>query len=415
MRRPSATTVYYGLEFTLSLPAYVVVAVYLVREVGLSPLQLILVGTVMEAAVFLFEIPTGAFADLFGRKRSLIVGIVLQGVAYTIVGLVPEFVPILLAWALWGFARTFESGAYEAWITDEVGADRVGPVFMRGERISYLGAIIGIAGSVALALYDLQLPVIVGGLVVIAAGLACIPLMPETAFRPRPRSQAHTIHDLVATVKAGATYTRRQPLLLIILAITVFAAASSEAFDRLWEAHFIRDVGLPKVGSLDSVVWFGIIGVAALALGFIATTVLIRHLQNAPPQTLARTLLAFTGVMAAGQIIFGLAGGLGVAIAAYLVTRAMRYLVYPVYMTWLNQQITDSSVRATVISMAGQADAIGETAGGPGLGAIGNVWGIRAALVAGGALLVPAIGLYGRALRHGGREPELEELPVATS
>ena len=80
-------------------------------------------------------------------------------------------------------------------------------------------------------------------------------------------------------------------------------------------------------------------------------------------------------------------------------------------MTWLNQQITDSSVRATVISITGQADAIGQAAGGPALGAIGNVWGIRAALVAGAPVLAPALGLYGRALRHGGAEPELEDLP----
>jgi hypothetical protein len=81
-------------------------------------------------------------------------------------------------------------------------------------------------------------------------------------------------------------------------------------------------------------------------------------------------------------------------------------------MIWLNQQITDSSVRATVISISGQADAIGQAAGGPALGAIGNAWGIRAALTAGALVLLPALGFYGRALRHGGREPELEALPT---
>jgi hypothetical protein len=34
-------------------------------------LQLILVGRVREAAVFLFEVPTGAFADAYGRHRSI--------------------------------------------------------------------------------------------------------------------------------------------------------------------------------------------------------------------------------------------------------------------------------------------------------------------------------------------------------
>ncbi len=82
-------------------------------------------------------------------------------------------------------------------------------------------------------------------------------------------------------------------------------------------------------------------------------------------------------------------------------------------MTWLNQHITDSSVRSTVLSISGQSDAIGQVAGGPVLGGVGNLFGLRAALLAGGALLVPALGLYTRAIRHGGREPELEALPQA--
>ena len=83
----------------------------------------------------------------------------------------------------------------------------------------------------------------------------------------------------------------------------------------------------------------------------------------------------------------------------------------PLWSIWLNQQITDSSVRATVLSITGQADAVGQAAGGPVLGAIGNVWGIRAALATGALVLTPALGLYARALRHGGHEPELDSLP----
>jgi DHA3 family tetracycline resistance protein-like MFS transporter len=61
--------------------------------------------------------------------------------------------------------------------------------------------------------------------------------------------------------------------------------------------------------------------------------------------------------------------------------------------------------------MTGQSDAIGQVLGGPGVGAIGTAASLRAALLAGGALLLPALALYGRAVRHGGHEPELEALP----
>ena len=65
-----------------------------------------------------------------------------------------------------------------------------------------------------------------------------------------------------------------------------------------------------------------------------------------------------------------------------------------------------------MISISGQADAIGQSAGGPVLGVIGNAFGIRAALVAASLVLTPALGLYARAMRHGGKEPELDELPA---
>jgi MFS transporter, DHA3 family, tetracycline resistance protein len=70
-------------------------------------------------------------------------------------------------------------------------------------------------------------------------------------------------------------------------------------------------------------------------------------------------------------------------------------------------------VRATVMSITNQADAVGQWTGGPAIGAIGNAFGIRAALVTGAFLLSPAIALYGRALRHGGQEPELEGVAEA--
>jgi DHA3 family tetracycline resistance protein-like MFS transporter len=58
--------------------------------------------------------------------------------------------------------------------------------------------------------------------------------------------------------------------------------------------------------------------------------------------------------------------------------------------------------------MGGQANALGQIAGGPVIGAVGTLAGIRAALAVAGLILSPALALYGRALRHGG-DPAPEE------
>ena len=90
---------------------------------------------------------------------------------------------LLVASALSGLAFTFESGAYEAWITDEVGAEHVGPIFMRGARASYARRIGGILVAVGLAAWlGLRAAVVAGGLAALAIAVAGVLVMPETGF-----------------------------------------------------------------------------------------------------------------------------------------------------------------------------------------------------------------------------------------
>jgi DHA3 family tetracycline resistance protein-like MFS transporter len=413
VKRLPATTVNYALVVAFSFSPFVVLAVYFVRVVHMTPLQLVLTGTVMEVAIFLFEVPTGALADTYGRRLSLIVACLVQGTAVVIVGLVPNFWVIAAAWALWGFGYTFQSGAWQAWLADEIGVERLGGVLMRATRLGYASGIVGLLVGVAIATWSLRVAVVFGGVVTILAGLACIVVMPETGWTRKPvEERASPARELALTAGAGARFVRAQPLVLLLIGATLFAGASSEAFDRLWEAHFIRDVGLPAVGGLEPIVWFGIFGVLVSVVGFVASTVLVERFEHASSPALARALLWMTAALSAAALAFALARSLAVALCALLVAQAMRSLLSPITMTWLNRQITDSRVRATVISIVGQSDAVGEAAGGPALGGIGNVFGIRAALATGALVLTPAIALYGRAVGHRGHEPELEALPT---
>ena len=416
MRRPSATAVYYGLEFLLSMPTWVVVSLYLVRELDLSPLELVLMGTAMEAAVFLFEVPTGVVADTYGRKLSLIVGFLGTGAAWLLVGVASTPWVIVALWAVLGISYTFTSGAYQAWITDEVGVERVPQVFLRGARFSYVGALLGLVLSVLIGTQSLQAAVVAGGAVSIACAVGCIFLMPETGFRKRPREEREgAFGELRTTALAGGRFVRAQPVLLMLLGIAFFIGTASEAFDRLKEAHFLREIGLPSVGELDPVVWFGAFAAVSMLFGFFAVGLLLRRFERSGTEGIARLLFAFTAMLAAAQLAFALTGAALVAVVSLLVSLLARQLIFPLWDTWVNQQITDSSVRATVNSISGQADAIGQAAGGPVLGLVGNRWGTGPALGLGALLLTPALALYARAIRHRGREPELEDLPAGAA
>src|SRR5512132_200534 len=413
VKRPDATRVFYGMEFfdTLGMQAaFTVFAVYLVQDIGVNALQLVLLGTVSEIAIFLFEVPTGVVADTYSRRLSIIVGMILAGLSLIVVGLAAVYWVIVVAAIVRGIAGTFMSGAWEAWITDEHGVDGIGRVFLRGTQFSYLGAIVGSGLGVAIATQHLGAGIVFGGVVSVLTGIACIFVMPEHGFVRRPvEERTSPLKAMTTTAVTGGKLVRGHNILLLIVGITFFAGAASEGLDRLWEAHLIRDVGLPELFGLDPVVWFGVFNIAGLVAGIVITSFLVPRFEFADNSKLARTLLGLTIVLSVSVVIFGLAASFAVAAIAYLVARLARRLKDPLYTTWLNKNVENSSVRATVNSIASQADAIGEVAGGPAIGVVGTVASLRSALVATGLLLTPTIALFLRALRHGGREPELEE------
>ena len=79
----------------------ILAAVYRMEEAGLNPLELLLVGTVLEASVFLFEIPTGIVADVYSRRASIVIGFLLIGAGYIVEGVLPTFATIVFAQVLW--------------------------------------------------------------------------------------------------------------------------------------------------------------------------------------------------------------------------------------------------------------------------------------------------------------------------
>ena len=395
------------------MPTWIVVSVYVVRDLHLSPLQLVLMGTAMEAAVFLCEVPTGVIADTYSRKLSLAIGFLGMGAAWAAVGLVSSPTAVIALWAAWGVSYTFTSGAYQAWLADEIGVESLGPALLRGARIGFVGTLLGLVALVALSTVSLQASVVAGGMLTFACGVLVAAFMPEEGFTRKPRAErGRPWAELAQTASAGARFVRARTLLVLLVVSELFAGMSSEAYDRLRDAHVLRDVGLPHAPSLGATMWFGAAGAVATVFGFFAVGVLIRRVEHRSTREVARVLVALLAVVFAAELVFARVGAFGVALVAILVVSLARSLLAPVYMTWLNQQITDSSVRATVISIAGQADAVGQAAGGPAIGAIGNAFGLRAALTAGALVLLPAVGFYGRALKHDGREPELEALPA---
>lgn len=374
---------------------YTVLAVYYVTAAGLDPLQLVLVGTVLEAAYLLFEVPTGVIADVYSRRLPIVLGYLVIGVAFVLEGSVAIFGVILLAEVIRAAGEACLSGATQAWLADEVGEERIGPLFVRGAQLHRIFGLLGIGASVGLASIALTLPIVLGGALSIGLAVLLVIVMPERGFRPVERTGSGS--GLFRTAAEGVRQLRQRPLLLVFLAFAAAVGASSEGFDRLWEAHFLASFVFPDLGALEPVVWFGILEAGALLLGILAVQALTR-LDLTDDRVLARWGLLAHGGWLVAVCVFGLATEFWLAVLAFWSARVMKSVGGPLTGTWITRSIP-SQVRATILSTLGQGDALGQMVGGPGIGAIGTWHSLRAAMVATGVLHAPALLLLTRARR----------------
>ena len=262
MRNFGAYPIYLLLSGTLSLGnsmLWAVETVYLVKAVGLNPVQIVLVGTVLLSVHFIFQTPTGILADMYSRRMAVVVGLFVLGAGHIIEGAQASYLAVLAGTVIGAFGYTIVSGADAAWIADELGTERVGNAYLRAAQLGALAGLPGIALGAMLGSMRLNVPIVLSGCVFIALGLVLLLVMPEQHFTPADRADRTARQHMSYTLQAGVRLIRLRPTLLTILGIAVCASIFSSAFDRLWGYHLLAHFTFPTTGGVTVVVWFGII------------------------------------------------------------------------------------------------------------------------------------------------------------
>lgn len=370
-----------------------VMIVYHIEIVHLNPLQLILVGTTLELACFIFEIPTGIVADVYSRKLSIVIGGVLTGVGFILEGSISSFVFVLVAQIVWGLGSTFISGSLEAWIAEEEKNKDLDEIYIKGAQAGQIGAFIGIVLSTVIANFSVRLPIIVSGVLFIILALFLWLYMPENNFKPSVPGDLNTFKKMVYTFKSGLKFVKSKSIIMILLAVTLFYGLSSEGYDRLSNAHFLQDTTLPKLGNLSSVTWFGIFGILGMILSFIVMHFMAKNLKNEDNRKNGKLLLCINILYISSMLIFALTRNFSLMLIAYLATNTFRIINEPIFSAWLNGHIDDNS-RATVLSINGQMNSLGQILGGPIIGIIATNISVSMGIACTSLLVTPVLVLY---------------------
>ena len=381
---------------------------YYVNVAHLDPLQLVLVGTALEASYFVWEIPTGVLADTFSRRMSVILGTAVIGVAWLGQGLIPFFAAIVGFEILRGLGEALTHGAVEAWVAGECGNDGLDALFLRETQLTQIAGIVGLPVGVALATIDLRIPIVLGSGLGIGLAVLLAFVMPE---RRHPRRDAvRTWRATVGTARRGMLAVRTSALLVALLGAEFFWGAASEGWDRLSDAHLLLDLNFPPLG-LTPVVAFGVLSLVGTILIIITAQVVRRVVRCVDEHVVSRLLVGLQLARIASQAAFVFAPFSPLALVPYLINSMFRASFSPLFNAWLIQR-TDEDVRATVLSTTSVSSALGQVGGGPISGAIGRAYGIPLGLVSSVAMLVPGTLFFARAVGFRAQESALEAVDV---
>jgi DHA3 family tetracycline resistance protein-like MFS transporter len=406
-RKLDAYKLYLALQFLTGLSfsmIFVVASFYEATVAHLSGLQLVLVGTTLEVTVLLFEVPTGVVADAYSRRLSIVIGFFLMGIAFLVEGFFPIFALILLTQVLWGLGYTFTSGATQAWLSDEIGEENANRAFLRGNQFDLAGSLIGMLVAIPLGNIAVNVPILAGGGAVVLTAFALALFMPEHGFKPAPRGNRNPFQHMGDILKKGLAVVQSRPALLAILGIGFIYGLYSEGWDRLWVKYLVDNFSLPSIFGMNEVAFFGLLRAGGMLLSILVTRQVEKRLDANHAPSIARAMLWITILLSASILTFAFSPALAVSVAAVLMVSITRNVMEPLYNAWVNQRL-NSETRATVISMSGQVDAIGQIASGP-IAALISLTSIRAAISMAGLLLAPALPLIGRANHlHADLEP----------
>ncbi len=113
------------------------------RSRGLSQLQINSVLATYFLVLFLTDVPTGAFADLLGRRRSYVLGALLRVSAFLLYFVAHHYYVFIIAEGIDGIGTTFGNGAIDAWgvdALDDAGYDGVKDrLFSRISQLTTIG------------------------------------------------------------------------------------------------------------------------------------------------------------------------------------------------------------------------------------------------------------------------------------
>ena len=296
-----------------------------------------LIETSLVIAMMVSEIPTGAVADLLGKKKTLFIAFLLQAIGAFIMAFAPNFYSLVISVAIMGIGGAFYSGTLDALTYDSLKQIGKEVIFDKViSRINTIGlltpAICGLIGSY-LYIVRPNLPFVANAGFYTIAMVFCLFLI-----EPKIDTEKFSIQNFIKQTKVGLSELFKSNIIanqtLLLLSIGVIIVICDEILNSFLGVEF--KFTPEQLG----VLWSAVYIIAAAASHY--SPQIKKHLSYKDAAILVGLLIALTLVISP---LLGLVFG-GIS----LIIRSALQATYGNYSSILINQHTESSNRATTIS-----------------------------------------------------------------
>lgn len=311
--------------------------VLFLQDNGLTMQQVIITQAVFSVVAVVMEIPSGYFADSFGRKNSLLIGCVFGFFGFIIYSFSYGFESFLLAEIVLGFSTSFISGADSAMLYDTLSELNQTDNYQKaeGRKVFFQSGSEGLASIIGgvLALSSLRLPFYVQA-VLLAFSIPLAMSLKEPKYQ-QPDPSEWNVTGMIKAIKF-ALNDHPQVKWLILYSALVAAAT----LNVVWFIQpYFKLVGLPL--ALFGIAW-------ALLQFFTAIFSLQAHkIEKALGR--AKSLISLIILASLGYFLIAYFQTLW-ALPLLLIFYFIRSINGPVLKDYINRLIP-SEIRATIFSI----------------------------------------------------------------
>jgi len=352
---------------------YMPIVVLFYESNGLEMKDIMLLQAVYSIVIVILEIPSGYLADVWGRKRTLILGAIMGTAGFAIYGISYGFKGFLIAEVILGIGQSCVSGADSAMLYDSLLEKNQAKKYTKFEgKITSLGNLAEAAASlVSILLVTISLRTPYYGQIVVAffAVPAALTLREPSRHKVLVNRSFREILDISKFALFGSQLLRRN---ILFSAFTGCATLTMAWFaQKFFKFNDIDKVYFP-------ILW------AALNLTVAFASFYAYRLEAIlkPRGTIILISLAIPiGYLALSYS--GLVAGLIILFTFYLV----RGYATPVLKDYINR-VTGSEVRATVLSVRNFIIRINFAVAGPLLGWVNDLYDLPTAFLLGGIIFL---------------------------